>query len=456
MHNRILRTCWAFLAVALIFVSTAKAQTTSCSIGYSVTATWGGGFNGGITIYNTGTTTIPTWTLGFAFANGQKVSTSWNSTYSQSGANVTLTNGQYTSNIAPGGNVNSIGFTATWNNTTNAVPTAFTLNGVACSIAPTVGTFTLSGPSSVSIAQGGGGGAWINVNGSGGFNGTVSFIVSGLPSGVIYGFSPNPGGSGTWLQLNLPNNVAAGSYPITVKGTTGNQSATTSVSLIVPSSASFTLSGPSSIALTQGNYNGGQINITDSGGFNGSVTLSVSGLPTGANAGFATNPSTTGSWIEFGASTSTPPGSYPVTITGTSGTFSSSTTVSLVVTSLGSFNLSSSPSSLTVQPGGSCPTQIGVVGVNAFTEGSEEPAPPTLHIGPEVDEAQRKRLSAVRQRRNQRDVDAALATVAADAAIAEVNLMPAILDAVRAYATVGEIVGALGSVFGRWAENPVV
>ena len=97
-----------------------------------------------------------------------------------------------------------------------------------------------------------------------------------------------------------------------------------------------------------------------------------------------------------------------------------------------------------------------VVGVNAFTEGSEEPAPPTLHIGPEVDEAQRKRLSAVRQRRNQREVDAKLAVVAADAADADVNLMPAILDAVRAYATVGEIVGSLASVFGRWAESPVV
>ena len=34
-----------------------------------------------------------------------------------------------------------------------------------------------------------------------------------------------------------------------------------------------------------------------------------------------------------------------------------------------------------------------VVGVNAFTEGNEEPAPPTLQIGPEVDEAQRKRLA---------------------------------------------------------------
>jgi methylmalonyl-CoA mutase N-terminal domain/subunit len=46
--------------------------------------------------------------------------------------------------------------------------------------------------------------------------------------------------------------------------------------------------------------------------------------------------------------------------------------------------------------------------------------------------------------------------VAADAAVAEVNLMPAILDAVGAYATVGEIVGALSSVFGLWAEDPVV
>jgi methylmalonyl-CoA mutase N-terminal domain/subunit len=97
-----------------------------------------------------------------------------------------------------------------------------------------------------------------------------------------------------------------------------------------------------------------------------------------------------------------------------------------------------------------------VVGVNAFTEGNEEPAPPTLQIGPEVDEAQRKRLATVRQRRSQAAADRALARVTADAAVAEVNLMPAILDAVGAYATVGEIVGALSSVFGRWAEDPVV
>ena len=97
-----------------------------------------------------------------------------------------------------------------------------------------------------------------------------------------------------------------------------------------------------------------------------------------------------------------------------------------------------------------------VVGVNAFTEGNDEPAPPTLLIGPEVDEAQRKRLAAVRQRRPQAEVNAALSAAAADAMRPDINLMPAILRAVRAYATVGEIVGALSSVFGRWAEDPVV
>ncbi len=97
-----------------------------------------------------------------------------------------------------------------------------------------------------------------------------------------------------------------------------------------------------------------------------------------------------------------------------------------------------------------------VVGVNAFTEGNEEPAPPTLLIGPEIDEAQRKRLAAVRQRRDQLQVDEALVDVATDAAQGEVNLMPAITRAVRSYATVGEIVGALAGVFGRWSEDPVV
>ena len=330
MHIRILRRCWPIVAVALFLVSTARAQT-SCSVGYSVTSTWSGGFNGGITIYNTGTTAITSWSLGFPFANGQVVSNSWNSTESQSGANVMLTNVSYNGNIAAGGNVSGIGFTASAGST-NAAPTSFSLNGVACSIAPTAGTFTLSGSSSISILQGGGGGEWININGSGGFNGTVSFSVSGLPSGVISGFSPNPGSSGTWLQLNLPSSVAPGNYPITVKGTTGTLTSSTTASLVVTSVGSFTLgASPSSLTVQPGGSCPSQINVAPQNDFSGSVTLSASGLPSGVTAGFGSNPTTSGSSVNISTPSSLATGNYTLTVNGVSGSLSASTTLSLTV-----------------------------------------------------------------------------------------------------------------------------
>ena len=97
-----------------------------------------------------------------------------------------------------------------------------------------------------------------------------------------------------------------------------------------------------------------------------------------------------------------------------------------------------------------------VVGVNRFTERGENEVTPILSIGPEVEERQRRRLAAVRAGRDAEAVRKTLAAVASDAAQPEVNLMPSILDAVRARASVGEIVGALVDVFGRWTEHAVI
>jgi methylmalonyl-CoA mutase, N-terminal domain len=96
-----------------------------------------------------------------------------------------------------------------------------------------------------------------------------------------------------------------------------------------------------------------------------------------------------------------------------------------------------------------------VVGVNRFTETDDGPLD-TLHIGPEVEERQLKRLAHVKAERDEAAVTTALAAVASDAGRPDVNLMPPILDAVRAYATVGEIVDALAATFGRWTEDPVI
>ncbi|MFZ1008865.1 MAG: glycoside hydrolase family 6 protein [Candidatus Sulfotelmatobacter sp.] len=104
----------------------------ACHINYTITNQWPGGFGTAITINNTGTTSISNWTLTWAFANGQTVTQIWNGSETQSGANVTVTNLSYNGTIPAGGNYNGMGFNGSWNNTTNAVPTSFAVNGTTC------------------------------------------------------------------------------------------------------------------------------------------------------------------------------------------------------------------------------------------------------------------------------------------------------------------------------------
>jgi methylmalonyl-CoA mutase N-terminal domain/subunit len=96
-----------------------------------------------------------------------------------------------------------------------------------------------------------------------------------------------------------------------------------------------------------------------------------------------------------------------------------------------------------------------IVGVNRFTDGDDD-TPTLLSIGAEVEELQRKRLASVKQARDGDAVRTALARITDEAAVADVNLMPAIIDAVQVYATEGEIIDALATVFGRWDEPATI
>ncbi len=97
-----------------------------------------------------------------------------------------------------------------------------------------------------------------------------------------------------------------------------------------------------------------------------------------------------------------------------------------------------------------------VVGVNCYVEDDAEPAPEIHSIGHEVEVDQRNRVAKVKAGRDSRAVADALAAVRADAARAELNLMPAVLRAVSAYATVGEIIDAMREVFGTWVAQTVL
>ncbi|WP_432955983.1 cellulose binding domain-containing protein [Micromonospora haikouensis] len=93
---------------------------------------WGSGFTASIDITNTGTSAINGWTLAFTLPSGQSITSGWNATYSPSSGQVSARNVDYNAAIAPGATIN-IGFQATTSGST-AEPTAFTLNGVACTV----------------------------------------------------------------------------------------------------------------------------------------------------------------------------------------------------------------------------------------------------------------------------------------------------------------------------------
>ncbi len=104
-----------------------------------------------------------------------------------------------------------------------------------------------------------------------------------------------------------------------------------------------------------------------------------------------------------------------------------------------------------------------IVGVNDFT--IEEESPHILYIGESVARQQSAKLRALRARRSNEEVERALDALKKAAAqepkagangnVSSVNTMPYIVDAVRAYATVGEICEALREVYGTYTEVSV-
>jgi hypothetical protein len=82
-----------------------------------------------ITIANTGTTAINSWTLSWTFPGSQTISNLWNGAETQSGATVTVNSLSYNGSIPAGGSYNAMGFTA---NGAAATPASFALNGTQC------------------------------------------------------------------------------------------------------------------------------------------------------------------------------------------------------------------------------------------------------------------------------------------------------------------------------------
>ncbi|WP_405902555.1 cellulose-binding domain-containing protein [Streptomyces sp. NBC_00656] len=102
-----------------------------CKVTYQL-SDWGTTFNADVTIRNTGTTAVDGWELSFNFPSDQSITQIWNASRAQDGRKVSATHPTgYNTSISPGSTVN-FGFSGTSRTGTNGLPTAFTLNGKAC------------------------------------------------------------------------------------------------------------------------------------------------------------------------------------------------------------------------------------------------------------------------------------------------------------------------------------
>jgi hypothetical protein len=198
----------------------------------------------------------------------------------------------------------------------------------------------------VTIIQGATASDNLTITGLNGFSGMVTFTASGLPSGVTATFSTNPAAAATTLMLTAtPGATAGGPVTVTITGTSGNITGSATVALTVNVPPSFTLvAAPAVVTVAQTTSITSTVTVTSIGGYTGTPTLAVTGLPTGVTATFA--PGTAGTQIltlaasaTAGATsaTSAPPYNATLTITGTSGALTSSTTVALTIIGAPSF-----------------------------------------------------------------------------------------------------------------------
>jgi kumamolisin len=202
-------------------------------------------------------------------------------------------------------------------------------------------TFSLTAsPGSVTVLQGASGASTITSTALDGFSSAVALTASGQPTGVTVSFSPTSitGSGSSTLTMAVASTTVAGVYTITVTGSGGGITKTATVSLTVtaPGSGAFTISvSPTAGSLRRGQSGFAVVTTAVSGGFEAAIALSAAGLPSGVTGVFsptsiAAPGSGTSDFTLTVARTATT-GTFPITITGTSGGITHSTTLTFTV-----------------------------------------------------------------------------------------------------------------------------
>ena len=197
-------------------------------------------------------------------------------------------------------------------------------------------------------------------------NAAVTLTVAGVPAGVTATFASSsiasPGSGSLILTIAAAASAKAGTYPLTVTATGGGKTTTLAISAVI-ASPTFTLAASaSSASILAGNSTQFSVSTTPQNGFNSTVALSVTGMPTGVTAAFSPatlqGSSSNSSSLTLAVAKTVAAGTYALKITATGGGVTQTAAFSLTVTVPASCTLVASPSSATVIVGGSASVQV--------------------------------------------------------------------------------------------------
>jgi len=214
----------------------------------------------------------------------------------------------------------------------------------------------------------------INATPVNGFTSIVSVAIRGLPTGVTAQpamLMLTPGTAQT-VALTASAAAMAGSTMLTLTGTSGMLSHSTTVTETISPTPDFTLAlSPTSLSVTAGTT-GSPISITANpiNSFTGTVAVAITGLPTGVTATPATLTLTPGTaqTVALTASAAAMGGSTILTFTGTSGMLSHTATLTATISPPPDFTLTLSPTSLSITAGATgSPVSVTANPINSFT-----------------------------------------------------------------------------------------
>ncbi|MEV4064775.1 glycoside hydrolase family 6 protein [Nonomuraea dietziae] len=255
----------AAVGLAAFLPALPSHAAVSCAVEYSTTD-WSTGFTASVKITNLGDP-VNGWQLGFAFPGNQKITNGWSATWQQSGANVTAAALDWNKALASGQSV-SIGFNADHTGA-NAKPTAFTLNGTACtggvsqplavSLTKPAAGATFTAPATVALeAEATGAVAKVEF-----FNGTTKL---GEDTTAPY--------TATW------SNVAAGAYQLTARATdtagATKTSAATAISVTASGTPAISVS-PGTVSVQEGGQSPVSVKLTSAPSADVTVTAARTG-----------------------------------------------------------------------------------------------------------------------------------------------------------------------------------